>query len=79
MVEAAFHLAISLLVSQVKNMLIASYRGRIPAQGESVLQEAARRGNVEMWGAVVDLFKSEGLLEEVGRSSLVASSQRDRG
>ena len=78
-VEAAFHLAISLLVSQVKNMLITSYRRRIPAQGGSVLQEAAIHGNVEMWGAVVDLFKSEGVLEEVGRSSLVASSQRDRG
>ena len=34
--------------------------------GAMVLPQLAENGDVEMWAAVVDIFKMHGMLEEVG-------------
>lgn len=48
-------------VRQVKKLLLVSDK-----KGESVLHTIAMGGNIGVWAVVVDIFKEQGVLEEVG-------------
>lgn len=57
-------------LSQVKKLFMAKENW-----GGAMLQEVAKGGDVEIWVAVVEIFKMHGMLEEVGSTRLKVSSE----